>query len=225
MTAPPRVIHYPASWRIKSTIFGQIQGQPWNTAVWWSTTATGIPDTADLVAQGVAMGSNFATVRTQWSQINCSTTSIDSCRLDVYAPSSGAVVASGSTTSGFDSSGAAPQASAASQCLVTSPKSAHPGRSGRGRMYWPATAALPISPNLYSYSLTRIQDFCNAVAGWLTAVNSFGGTTTVGDMQACVQSLTVGELYLITSMKIDGRPDRMEHREKRIVFPRYEKVV
>lgn len=211
----------PAIQRVKTSFGGTIAGQAWETSMWWSQSAPGLPLASDLLAFAAGVGSAFNThMGAPWRSKNYSTTIWDSVRADIYLASSNAS-AQNATSGGFGVAGTAASVSAASQALCVSLYTAENSRRGRGRMYWPATGNLGAGFQSYAFVDADIQTYVSDFAAFLNAVTAANPWPTMGSVTPVVQSLTAGAVYPITTVLSDTRPDRIEHREKHLGWSRY----
>jgi hypothetical protein len=102
---------------------------------------------------------------------------------------------------------------ALSQAVVISKKSGLHTKSGRGRSYWPANAAL------YDFGFQPAK--VDAVLGaFQTMVDNLhdGPVGPIAHLDLAVISKTTSTLNLVHALAIDARPDRIEHRERHQVF-------
>ena len=208
------------------TFLGSIGGAPFNCAFWFTSDGTGTHASADLAtdANAVITGFGFPNIRTSWANFNHVATQIQQLRLDYYAASSAAVLASGVKT-GIALSGTVSSASAASQSIVCTSISGLAGRSGKGRTYWPATGGISSATPPYEFTSANTLLFSGNVADWLSAINAAAAFVGSGKLRASVQSLRLGVMTPTLSVKVDGRPDRQEHRESKLSFGSNSKVV
>lgn len=94
------------------------------------------------------------------------------------------------------------------QCsMVTTLRSSLASRSGRGRMYWPATGALMDSQG--KYDVTQVNDIVDALATWFTALNS-------ATPKCSVVSQTTSSVHTITSVDADTVPDTQRRRANKL---------
>lgn len=210
----------PAVPRIRLAFEGTIGGAPWATAYWLSATTLTPPSAADLATFASGQGSAFvAGPGSTWRALNYSTTIFDSVRADWYAASSSASSVN-ANPGGFASAGTATNTSAASQSICTSLYTATASRRGRGRMYWPATGNLGSAAQHYGFTSTQVGTWATAFAAMLANVLSSNPFTAFGTLTPVVQSLTAGQVFPITTVLADTRPDRQEHREKTLLWTR-----
>lgn len=139
-----------------------------------------------------------------------------SCRLYAAGATASTAVATAPTPSSEVGSGT--DSSAASQACVVTLQSPAAGRSGRGRMYMPATAALGTGGEAHAFPVAKVNNLVAACVAFFIATESF----SLDDSHALapvVRSLKQGTVHPFKMFKIDCRPDRQEHRERGIVFP------
>lgn len=103
---------------------------------------------------------------------------------------------------------------ALSQAIVASLYTSLAGRSGRGRLFWPATASLPGG---HAFSDAQCQTLANALAAFMVAVSDDVAQPLQGNPVGVVRSLTLGTVNQITTVVVNTRPDRVEHRERHLV--------
>lgn len=218
MIVPPR-------WRIKMTCSGAVHNGAWQTGIMFSTDTTGVPFQADLDAAAAVLGGMGAAFKTRFAALNASQCSWTTLRLDVYAPSSLAIALTSSFTLAPASVGSQTVESAPASSLVVTLNSVHPGRTGRGRMYWPMTGPYVVAATPAGLPAAQVSGIATDFSAYLTAINALGHVTSVGAMKAVIQSLKDGLLYDVTGVTVDGRPDRQEHRERRLTYVRTSHVV
>lgn len=120
---------------------------------------------------------------------------------------SGGPHATSSTVINFTNAGTAGTQPLPNQvaCVVTL-LTGFPGRSKRGRFYYPLLGAALTSGQ---YSSTVVNALSSGVANFLSAVRS-GMTTPTG--HAVVGSATTGAMTQITAVKVDSKPDTQRRR-------------
>lgn len=217
MTSPPPRIQ-PSTARVRMTLGGSIGGSPFQAAFWFTSDGTGTHAPADLATDAAAaFAINSTATKSAFSLMNHSSTQWQTLRLDYYPSGSAAILVSGSKT-GIAQSGTNSNASAASQCMVVTGLSALAGRSGKSRTFLPATGSLIGGGQPFEFPSVQSTSTVTAFAGWLSQLNAAGSFVGCGKLRASVLSLTLGIMTPITSLRVDSRPDRQEHREKRLVF-------
>lgn len=95
-------------------------------------------------------------------------------------------------------------------CLVASLLTATPGKSGRGRMYWPATGVNLVN---HQASSSLISDIATNTAAFLNAVNA----STIGGFAPVV--IVAGKLNpppRVISVAVDTKVDSQENRSDKI---------
>lgn len=215
----------PTGQRYRVTFGGSVGAGPWNTSVWNTTDISVLPNQSDVNACASAIGTLFlAGPGNLWKVHNLASTIFDSVRIDVYQSGSMASAMNGSS-SGFGLAGTASLAAAASQCIVNSLYTANNSRRGRGRMYWPATGALPSTAQPYGFDPTQINSYGTSMATFISDLGGAFFANAMGNGTAVVQSLTAGLTFPITQLLIDTRPDRQEHREKALLWQRFSHAV
>ena len=200
------------------TLGGSIGGSPWQAAFWLTSDGTGTKSPSDLVIDaGAVFAFSGTAVKTAFNLVNHTATQWQTLKLDYYPGGSAAVLVSGTKTA-IASSGVSSTASAASQCIVITSLSATAGRSGKGRTFLPHTSSINGGGQPFEISTANATSVVNAFADWLSAINAAPAFLGCGKLQAAVLSLTLGQMNLTRSLRVDTRPDRQEHREKRLVF-------
>lgn len=215
----------PAVKRIKYTLGGSVHGVAWESAFYASYDGAIPVLPTDLSGYAAAVYSLLnATWLDEWKAINDPSTNISSLRTDLFAAGSLAVSQSATFTD-VPGVGSGALGSAVSQAICTSLYSDTPSRSGRGRMYMPATALLAGAGTTSGFTVARVNSYLAAFAGALADINGFEGPDGSGTVRVGVQSITQGQIRPVTTVLCDTRPDRIEHREKQITWARSSQVV
>ena len=213
---PPRI--QPAVARVKATLGGSIGGSPFQAATWFISDGTGTKSPSDLAIDASAAAAfNSGGMKSAFAGINHTSTQWQTLRLDYYPASSAAILVSGLKT-GIAQSGVQTSVSAASQCMVITGLSSTAGRSGKSRTFLPATSGMGGGGQPFEFAASLTLAMLTAWQGWLNQINAAPAFIGCGKLRAAVQSLTLGQMAPITSVRVDSRPDRQEHREKRLVF-------
>jgi hypothetical protein len=194
-------------------------GGIWNTGLW--TTTDTFP--ADPVAgvQSVATDAADAILQlwgTGLSDLNTSDTLLlaASCRL--YAAGATASTAYAQVGVTGTPAGTGTQSGAASQACVITLQSPLAGRSGRGRMYMPATGSLGANTEQHRFKAATLDLLMPGLVTFFLAVEAM----SLDDSHALfpvVRSLKMSTVHQFNRFKVDARPDRQEHRERGLVFP------
>jgi hypothetical protein len=102
----------------------------------------------------------------------------------------------------------------ASQCVVCSLRTGLTGRSGRGRVYLPASGALPGGASKYGYSSSAVTGLATQFAQHLHDVDAITSPAYFTGYVPVVASLHLAAANAVASVKVDTRPDSQEHRER-----------
>lgn len=215
----------PSIARYKVSFLGVIHGAPWQTGCWFKTDNPGPPFQVDLDNWLVSLESLGAAWKSRWQTINSSQCVWNALKLDFYQASSLAVAVTSTRILTAPVTGSVTTESSPASSLVATLNTAHAGRSGRGRMYWPATGAYTPAGSPAGWPGATVIGAATDLSAYLTAINAINSPTTTGDLTACVQSTKDGQLYPITGVTFDGRPDAIEHRERRLTYFRSSHVV
>lgn len=196
--------------RIRLVIGGVIAGvQTWSVGV--STTSTDIPPTqADFTTW---LDSLVASLTACWSAGPGVAASGDTqlTRLSAYHYDANARIASRvAETPVGPLGGHASGSNSYRDCLVASLMTATPGKSGRGRMYWPATGAA-ITNHQAGSSL--VSDMATQIALFLNAINA----SSVGPVPPTV--IVAGKISPpppVIQVAVDTKLDSQENRSDKI---------
>jgi hypothetical protein len=205
--------------RVRVSLGGTIGGAAWSTAFYMSTSGA-VPDAPSLQAFANAAISSFATTPgPSWADRNHSATQVNHVRADWYDAGSRA---SSLNVTGVHAGivGTLSSVSAASQSMVVSLYSATQTRSGRGRMYLPATGSMSGGAQDYAFPSSSVAGILAGMKTWLIDVASVYNANVGVGATPVVQSLTTGSVHVITTLLIDTRPDRQEVREKHLSWTR-----
>lgn len=189
----------------------------WSAGVWFQVSDISVPalTVQSLVADAL---SSFAAFWTgAMAVLNSPATSYNTCTGYLYRPGQTAAAASHSATLQAPSFGTGTASSAASTSAVITLQTDTAGRSGRGRIYVPATAALAGLDDEYQLDHTRVTNAANAFAACLDSLKN-GNESAFATPIPVVRSVTQTAAHTITSVRMDSRPDRVEHRETAIGY-------
>lgn len=211
----------PAAARVKVTFTGNIGGSNFATSFWATVGgAAATPSGADMTALANALSGAWTThMATPWARIADAATIVERCSVAYYASGSSSASAAG-ISSPIALPGGNAHTSAGSQAMVYSLYTAVSTRSGRGRMYWPATGGLPGGIMGYGFDTFDVNGNATGFAAFLHDVNTIIFLSTIRGLTACVFSDKNAAMYPITQVLVDARPDRVEHRERSMSFPR-----
>ena len=211
--------------RYKLSFLGLIHGSPWQTGCWFTTSASGIPFQVDLDNWLGAVDPTGAAWKSRWQSLNSSQCVWNALKLDYYQAGSLAVAVTSTRVLTAAVVGSQTVESSPAGSLVATLQTAHPGRSGRGRMFWPATGAYTVASSPAGWPGSIVTGCATDLSAYITSINANNSPTTTGDLTACVQSIHNGQLYTVTGLTFDGRPDQQEHRERRLTYFRSSHVV
>ena len=160
----------PAHFRLE--FHGTVAGtSAWATTV--ATTAIGMdPANINIAAYAALIDTHF---QARWSPtlagLNFTDTLYTGCTARYYPALSSAALLQASHSPGAALPGSSTPSGPASQALVVTLQTATPGRTGRGRMYLPATAALGTAGDAHKFVAatlttlgTKLQAFYQALA-------------------------------------------------------------
>lgn len=218
MTAAPRPAAIQPDVELVSTTFeGTIAGTDvWNTVMWWTAGNTS-DDQANLALNMAnAVNDRFRTLWTDGLQVlNTSDTTYVAVTARTYRP--GQTSASGQARIGGTlMAGSGDPSGPQSQCCVVSLGTDTAGKSGRGRLYFPATAALSALDDVHAFDTARVDSLITAFNAFVASMNAAAVATPLPNL--VVRSLRQGQAHVVTRMKVDARPDSQEHRERQRIF-------
>lgn len=198
------------------TIGGTIAtSSTWDTTLWFHVTAP-VTD-AQTLCQDTVTGSiepirTF--LRSGWAPFNTADTGALSLVTRYYPANASAASARAQGDFGDFEIGSNANGAAASQCVVTSLLTAVATRSGRGRLYWPATGGF--GGSVHRYDDTLCQNMANDLAALYESI-VLAAPSDAG-LVGVVRSGKLHSVNNITTIRVDTRPDRQEHRESRLTF-------
>lgn len=100
--------------------------------------------------------------------------------------------------------------------LVASLRTDIPGRSGRGRIYWPMTSESISDTGLVAHGVA--DTLASAVSTLVTGLNAHTDTpNNVTSLKVVVASWTKGQTNDVTSVVVDTKPDHQSRRTDKIV--------
>jgi len=209
----------PSVARLKVSFGGNINTGTWETSIWESCSTPTVPTAAEILAAITAQYTEWNTQCASFFEtLMYRGDALQTVRGDWYAPDSNAISAT-ATYLPTALEGTINFCSPASTSMVVSLYTALHSRSGRGRMYWPATAYMQGAADEHGFAGDQITGFANGMAAFCAFVNNPVPSPPFGQMTAVVQSQKLGLVTPVTTIKIDGRPDRQEHRERGLLFP------
>lgn len=99
--------------------------------------------------------------------------------------------------------------------MVSSLRSTHPGATGRGRLYWPATG-VPISTVDYRVSAANVNTYLSGVKTYLTTLQTIVDTTFDG-VALVVWSRKLETLFTITRVEMGNVLDTQRRRRDTLI--------
>lgn len=207
----------PAVPMAKVTLQGVVGPTPWATSLWFRRTADDVPTGVAITdfltaAKGLYLAGGLPTA---FGELNATTTTLGALRVDFYQASSAVSVSNGTIT-GMGGVGTIGSQAPASTAVVATLLTNLMNRSGRGRMYFPATAAIA-GANGYLLTTASCTDLAAGLGDFIDDLNVLDNNDSIGQLTAVVRSLHATAANPITSVRVDNRPDRQEHREKNLV--------
>lgn len=203
---------------IKIVINGRIRSvQDWSTSVWLLPTVT-----ADFLTQAnlnIICGAVEPLVNTWWTALKTYVqANVDYRGISAYLYNPGSTKAdlvAQTVRTPVVGGGGGPTLPAYCS-LVASYRTSLPGRSGRGRSYFPLTSAALGSGDLQAPAATA-QAVSNAYAAMLTSINSANPTGSgTTKLECVVASFTKGLATPITGIVTDTVPDTQHRREDKL---------
>lgn len=188
-------------------------GVPWDCMLWFGFQDAGV--NLSQAKDGI-LASAFSHLGPLWGAIapfNSADTALTSLTTRAYVAGNTSTRNVGFRSVGDTFIGTGGGSGALSQAVVASLYTNLAGRSGRGRLYWPATAALPGG---HMFSDAQCQSLANALAAFMVAVGDDTSQPLDGSPVGVVRSLTLGTTNQIVSVVVNTRPDRQEHRERHL---------
>lgn len=193
-------------------------GGRWATGLWCTTDT--FPSDPQAGCQSAATGA-AAAFSALWQNgvgaFNATDTNFlaASCRLYAAGATASTAVAQAATPAADAGTGFGSSA-ASTSCVVTL-QSPQAGRSGRGRMYMPATAATGLNAELHQFLAANMTALMPALVTFFIAIEAL----SLDDshvLTPVVRSPKMNTVHPFKRFSVDTRPDRQEHRERGIVF-------
>ena len=111
--------------------------------------------------------------------------------------------------------GSASSASSLQTSMVASLRTTHPGPSGRGRLYWPATG-IPLQLSTYRPTSANMNTYALGVKTYLSAIQAAVDVTLDG-VALAVWSRKDLELYVVNSIQLGDILDTQRRRRDNLV--------
>lgn len=201
---------------ISVTVTGKISGvSPWDCTLWFATDDLGadlVASTAAFVAAFPEAIQNFGNI---WVQLNDPGVTCTGATIRAYAAGSAAAAVQQSVNAAPVLTGTNPPGGPASQACCCTLYSQHPGKSGRGRLYWPATAALS---GTYQFPQVTSENLATATKNLYASVRGGGLNGAQSPWVGVVRSLSLGTTNAIIGFGTNTQADRQEHRERHLSF-------
>lgn len=191
-------------WSFHGTLDG---GEIWQTSVWQN--GRDASEVAGTVASDLVNNSAFTPVKTQILAMLGPGDTFQGLNMYHYGGGSGADAQSSGTNAG---NGTGTVDHPAQICAVLTLKTAVAGRSGRGRMYWPATGVPMIAGNQMTHS--NIDNMVDFLAQYFTDSTSAG-------FPFVVLSQKLGTSASITSVEADYIADTQRRRRNKLTSTRH----
>lgn len=211
----------PAHWRVEFS--GTIGVAPWATTLALFSLGSSDPDNYDENVYAQGMADQF---RTFWNaglaNLNCTDTAFTKATVRWYQANSTAAYLQASAGPAGATVGNQTVSGPASQACCVTIYTAHPGKTGRGRMYLPATAALGSSPDLHRFKAADLSALSDAVQAFFIGVNGISPDSS-HIFAPAVASVKDGAVRIWSRQSVDARPDSQEHRERHLSFTRITK--
>lgn len=203
--------------RLRIEVGGDISGSPWATGLVISPQGTDSPTVTELDDSLTVIKGYFTTFFSgEWRNLNQPSTRVTDIKAYWYEGANGAASVTAEQSMNVVGAGGG-LSGPASQAMVVTLLTERAGKSGRGRMYLPATAGLPGGADSYKFALSQCSNVANQAADLLGSIYTEAGQPW-GVSWPSVQSNTLGVLSAITRVRVDQRPDRIEHRERGLAF-------
>lgn len=198
---------------VKNVISGSLGSAEIFQTSYWVQLVGGPPAPTDASAAAEAASAPFQAVMTAAKVLlspDCEITAYDQYG---YTALPGPAIAHGHADLAIVGTG--PASHPYQVAAVTTLRTGTPGRSGRGRMYWPASGAGIAGAGLFGGDLNTLTD---KLALLFTAISSGGD-------HACVVSLTDSVTRPITSVDNDQVPDTQRRRTNKLFTARHSHAV
>lgn len=203
---------------IAVTINGKIGGlSPWDTTLWFAGDVLDVDLVACTAKIILEFPSQISVFGNTFSKFNDTGTSLLGATVRAYPAGSSAAAVQQSVRVSSPIIGNVAPGGAASQCCCATLYTSRPGKSGRGRLYWPATGSLPAN---YQFDEVNTQNLAIATKNLFQDLSNATADITGGPLVGAVRSLSLGTTNVITSIGVNTQPDRQEHRERHLSFAR-----
>lgn len=211
-------MHYPTQATVSVTIGGKVAGiSPWDCTLWFAGSDATLDVAACVANMAIAFPAAIDPFGNVFSQLNDASTSLQGATIRGYAPGGSAALVQATAVPGSPITGAASPGGPASQCCCATLDTQYPGRSGRGRLYWPATTLLQGD---HQFLLIQAQDLATVTRNLYTSLANSTATIPTGPVVGVVRSLTLGQTHPLVAISCNTEPDRQEHRERHLTYQR-----
>lgn len=202
---------------VKQVLYGSFAGTQDVSVGLWVDTGVGTPPTQSEFDTYAATMSGFWLTAVSDSDLNKAwTNQLKFSGLRCYhytTPSTHADLVS-EAPFGTDVAGEGSTAHPTEVSIVCSNRSAVPGRSGRGRSYWPANA-LPIS-STGQFTDSNIGPLALVLQSLYQSINGEAITFDSLSQLVAIASFTKGNLYPVVRIEVDDKPDTQRRRQDKV---------
>lgn len=194
-------------------------GGKWSCGLW--TLLSQVTE-ADLDMQTAATDASaaFTTLfNLNLKSLNAPQTTYDQCVASYYQAGGTAVFAKATAPRSQNAAGSSTSSAAASQALVVTTLTGHPGKTGRGRMYLPMTGNLGSGADAFRVPAATLAGVVEDLVDFFISIER---TSIDGNHVTfpAVRSVKDGVARQFQDFAVDQRPDRQEHRERGLSFTR-----
>lgn len=202
---------------IKHVVTGSLaSGQTWSLGLWTLPTfTTGYPSQTQVNSITAALDAYWATWWTAVKPINGTNTTRTGSSTYVYLPASTAASLVARTTLGTPVAGTGTgNPLPTTVAMVASLRTDRAGRSGRGRCYTPATAAVLVNNQFSSANCATVS------AAYKALINSINSYSSPGNNVSALQVVVLSRVHdsnsPVTSITVNSRPDSQRPRGDKV---------
>lgn len=189
-------------------------GEEWSINPVWSIGGDfGVPVT-QIQAQTIATAIAAIAVPTGLLAFMSSSTTVTGCRVEARSLA-GVLEAQAEGVKGTPTPGQGANAHPFQTSSVISLRTAHPGPSGRGRLYWPATGVAMTTSSLRIDAATVTSGLSAAktlLSGITTAINA-----TLTGVSLAVWSRKIPDLFPVTQLQLGNVADTQRRRRDALI--------
>lgn len=197
MPIPNNAAHY-----VISGVAGTTESFAWG---WW------VDDTVGDASSDIDVSTSWSAFRDAACDIMSPASRITD--YDLYKYVGGVVTEHQHTSVNHVGTGTGVQMPLSTACVLTT-RSATLSRSGRGRMYLPATSAGIMANTAYEFSHAIVDNLVNLFAAWLSDEDAVS-------IHPVIVSRVHGVMHPITSVDADYRPDVQRRRTQQQLSSRH----